>query len=866
MNEEVSSVLFCSFNKLINYSNKLKNKYQFVLVMPVNPYPFKGLSETEVEASRQKNGNNAAQQSGNSAWWEALKDTVLEPMFLLLVACTVIYFALHELSEGFFMLGAIVLVSAISFYQDSRSKKALEALKAFTQTSATVIRNNEVVELLSAEIVVGDVVIVSEGELIPVDGKLLQIHDFSVNESILTGEAFVVYKEVGSSDNNQVFQGSLVQSGQCVFETTAVGSKTRLGKIGSSMEQIGIEKTPLQLQIDNFVKKMAAVGTVIFLIIWGINFFQSRNFLGSLLKGLTIAMSVLPEEIPVAFATFMALGAWRLMQQGIIVKQTQTVEALGSATVICTDKTGTITENKMELYRVYVFKTNAVLSGIQWSQAPAIDLISTAMWASEPTPFDPMEKALHEAYRQVSVTDERSNFQLVHEYPLSGKPPMMTHVFKNEAGKRIIACKGAPEALIQHSKLSEAEKASIHQQIANFAAEGLRVLGVGIADFNEDRFPKNQEDFTFRFLGLVGFYDPPKHNIERVFKQFYEAGIQVKIITGDNSLTTLAIAKQAHFKNDFPPITGDELLQLRDDEIADRINKASIFTRMFPEAKLKIINILKANRQIVGMTGDGVNDGPALKAAHIGIAMGKRGSEIAKQASSLILVDDDFGKMVNAVAMGRKIYNNLKKAIQYIISIHIPIILTVALPLILGWVYPAIFTPVHVIFLEIIMGPTCSIVYENEPLEKNAMHRPPRMMSDTFLNLKELSISIVQGFAITLGTLFSYQYAVRQSYSEDLTRTMVFATLVVANIFLTLVNRSFYYSVFTSFQYKNNLLSGVIAITILVLGILVYVPLLASFFKLSPLSATQLGIAALTGFVTVIWFEGYKWGKRKKWF
>jgi Ca2+-transporting ATPase len=866
MNEEVYSWLFCIFNKLINYSNKLKNKYQFVLVMPVNPYPFKGLSEAEVEASRQENGNNATQQSGNNAWWEALKDTVLEPMFLLLVACTIIYFLLHELSEGFFMLGAIVLVSAISFYQDSRSKKALEALKAFTQTSVTAIRNNEVTELLSEEIVVGDVVVVSEGELIPVDGKLLQIHDFSVNESILTGEAFVVYKEVGSTDNNQVFQGSLVQSGQCVFETTAVGLNTRLGKIGASMAQIAVEKTPLQLQIDNFVKKMAAVGIVIFLIIWGINYFQSHDFLGSLLKGLTIAMSVLPEEIPVAFATFMALGAWRLMQKGIIVKQTQTVEALGSATVICTDKTGTITENKMELYRVYVFKTNSVLTKTEWKQqSPAIDLIGTSMWASEPTPFDPMEKALHEAYRQLSVTDERPNFRLVHEYPLSGKPPMMTHVFENKTGQRIIACKGAPEALIQYSKLNDEEKIHIHQKIADFAAEGLRVLGVGIADFNEGHFPENQEDFTFQFLGLVGFYDPPKHNIERVFKQFYDAGIQVKIITGDNSLTTLAIAKQAHFKNGFPPITGDELLQLRDDEIADRINKASIFTRMFPEAKLKIINTLKASHQIVGMTGDGVNDGPALKAAHIGISMGKRGSEIAKQASSLILVDDDFGKMVDAVAMGRKIYNNLKKAIQYIISIHIPIILTVALPLILGWVYPAIFTPVHVIFLEIIMGPTCSIVYENEPLEKNAMHRPPRMMSDTFLNLKELSISIVQGFAITMGTLFSYQYAVRQGYSEDLTRTMVFTTLVIANIFLTLVNRSFYYSVFTSFKYKNNLLTGVIAITILILALLVYVPLFASFFKLSPLSAPQLGIAAIAGFVTVIWFEGYKWGKRKKW-
>ncbi|MFN8348862.1 MAG: cation-translocating P-type ATPase [Spirosomataceae bacterium] len=833
--------------------------------MASNPYPFRGLSAEEAEVSRQRNGSNAPGLPSNSAWWEALKETVTEPMFLLLTACTVIYFLLNELSEGFFMLGAILLVSAISFYQDSRSKKALAALKAFTQASATVIRNNEVVELPSEELVVGDVVVVSEGELVPADGKLLQIHDFSVNESILTGEAFVVYKEVDSADNNRIFQGSLVQSGQGVFEITAVGSQTRLGKIGTSMAQIESEKTPLQVQIDRFVKKMAGIGALIFLTIWGINYDQSHDLLGSLLKGLTIAMSVLPEEIPVAFATFMALGAWRLMQQGIIVKQTQTVEALGSATVICTDKTGTITENKMELHRIFVFKTNAVLHEPEWTQPTAVELISTAMWASEPTPFDPMEKALHKAYHHLVTTDERSDFQLVHEYPLAGKPPMMTHVFENKTGKRIIACKGAPEALLQHSKLSHEEKGHIHQQIADFAAEGLRVLGVGIADSTEGSFPETQEEFTFRFLGLVGFYDPPKHNIERVFKQFYEAGIQVKIITGDNSLTALSIANRAHFKNNAPPLTGDELLKLSDQEIADKVKATNLFTRMFPEAKLKIINALKTNHQIVGMTGDGVNDGPALKAAHIGIAMGKRGSEIAKQASSLILVDDDFGKMVEAVAMGRKIYNNLKKAIQYIISIHIPIILTVALPLILGWVYPAVFTPVHVIFLEIIMGPTCSIVYENEPLEKNAMHRPPRPMSNTFLNLKELSVSILQGLMITLGTLFSYQYAVRQGYGEDLTRTMVFTTLVVANIFLTLVNRSFYYSVLTSFTYKNNLLSGVIVITILILALLVYVPVFASFFKLSPLSAAQSGIVILTGFVTVIWFEGYKWGKRKGW-
>ncbi len=840
-----------------------------------NPYPFKGLTSSQVIESRKKYGANTLQKTANNAWLESLKETVTEPMFILLVACTVIYFSTGAYSEGFFMLGAIILVSGISFYQDSRSKRALEALKAYSEPSANVIRNNEVIEILSEDIVMGDFVVVSEGELMPADGIVKQINDFSVNESILTGEAFAVNKEVESTENNQVFQGTSVASGQCVFETKAVGKDTNLGKIGASIDAIKTEKTPLQTQIDSFVKKMAAVGAVIFLIIWGINYYQSRDILNSLLKGLTIAMSVLPEEIPVAFASFMALGAWRLMKKGIIVKQTQTVEALGSATVICTDKTGTITENKMELHQVYVFKTDATCDSEHWTDEPTQELIETATFASETTPFDAMEKALHQAYSKITPADKRPHFKMIHEYPLSGTPPIMTHIFENTApssrdddkivkGQRIIACKGAIESILKYSTLNDADKVKIQDKVTLFANQGLRVLGVAKVENTNIDFPKTQQEFSFEFLGLVGFYDPPKHNIEKVFKKFYDAGIQVKIITGDSPLTTLAIAEQAHFRNTTPSVTGEELLKMSDTDMAKTVAETSIFTRMFPDAKLKVINILKSQNQIVGMTGDGVNDGPALKAAHIGIAMGKRGTEIAKQASSLILMNDDFGKMVDAVAMGRKIYNNLKKAIQYIISIHIPIILTVALPLILGWIYPAIFTPVHVIFLELIMGPTCSIVYENEPLEKNSMKQPPRPMSDTFLNLKELTISIIQGLVITVGTLFTYQYAVREGYDENLTRTMVFTTLVIANVFLTLVNRSFYYSVLTSFKNKNRLLVATIAVSLGLLLALVYVPLLASFFKLSPLNYEQMGISVLVGFVVVIWFEVYKWIKRRK--
>jgi len=827
-----------------------------------NPYPYQGLSREEVIASAKMYGYNSLDRSKSHPFLHAVKEVVTEPMFLLLVAAAIIYFILGERDEGIFMLCAILLVTAISIYQDSRSKKALKALKAYTRAQTSVIRDNTVINIPSVEVVLGDHLVVSEGEMIVADGKVLMTNDLSVNESILTGEAFPVTKDIHDPSHDTVFQGTIVLSGQCVFRATEIGINTRLGKIGTSIEEIRAEQSPLHIQIENFVKWMAGAGILIFLLILGVGFIRTGDFLDSLLKGLTIAMSVLPEEIPVAFATFMALGAFRLMKLGIIVKQTQTIETLGSATVLCTDKTGTITENRMALCKVYVFDEDKTVETGGWEGDGPAEVITAAMWASERVPFDPMEKALHNTYAANTIKDLRPLYPMVQEYPLSGKPPMMTHVFENASGERIIACKGAVEAIIQSSGLSETEKAHINRVAEQLSSEGLRVLGVGIVAKHPDILPDTQQEIAFRFLGMVCFYDPPKHNIAETFRQLYNAGIQVKIITGDTAATAAAIARQARFYSPEPPISGEELLRLSAADFDAVVLRTNIFTRIYPEVKLRIINSLKAQKHIVGMTGDGVNDGPALKAAHIGIAMGKRGSEIARQASSLILTDDDFGKMTDAVAMGRRIYYNLKKAIQYIISIHIPIILTVALPLILGWAYPTIFTPVHVIFLELIMGPTCSIVYENEPLEKNSMLLPPRPVAQPFLQWKELSISVLQGLIITAGTLLVYGYAVRAGHGEETTRTMVFSTLVLANIMLTLVNRSFYYSIFTTMWYRNNLLTGVIFTTLCLLMALIYIPVFSSFFKLTELNGQQLGIAIMVAAVSVTWFEGYKFIRR----
>jgi P-type Ca2+ transporter type 2C len=831
--------------------------------MSINNFNINGLNNEQVIIAREKYGHNKLQYKKENGFLDALKSLAKEPMLILLLVASSIYFISGDSGDGIFMLSAIVLVSTISLYQDSRSRNALEKLKNFTQPHCKVIRNGAVVEIKSEELVVGDSLMVEEGASIAADGQIVHSNDFSVNESILTGESFAVNKDKNTTENF-IYLGTSVAGGLAIANVTAIGNETRLGKIGKSIEEIKEEKTPLELQINNFVKKMVLVGAIIFLIVWAINYFQSHQLLDSLLKALTLAMSILPEEIPVAFTTFMALGAWRLMKLGIVVKQMKTVETLGSATVICTDKTGTITENKMSLAKLFVLATNKISTTVNINSVEEKELITLAMWASEPIAFDPMEVALHNAYKDAIKIDERAEYKMIHEYPLSGKPPMMTHIFENSADKRIIAAKGAPEALMNISNVDDKQKKQIEEAIKIITTDGYRVLAVGEATFEGNNFLATQQEYKFIFKGIVGFYDPPKKNINKVLEDFYAAGIAVKIITGDNAATTSAIAKQIAFKGYEKSISGDELMKLSDADLKVTVANTNIFTRMFPDAKLKIINALKANNEIVAMTGDGVNDGPALKAAHIGIAMGKKGTEIAKQAASLILADDDLSKMVDAVAMGRKIYANLKKAIQYIISIHIPIIFTVFIPLALGWIYPNIFTPAHIIFLELIMGPTCSIIYENEPLEANAMQQKPRPFSNTFFNWKELSTSIVQGLVITAGALIGYQYAVQQGYNESLTRTMVFTVLIAANIFLTLVNRSFYYSIFTTMKYKNNLVPLIIGITIGITALLLYVKPFAAFFGFEELNIEQIGISIAIGFVSVMWYEVIKLVKRKR--
>lgn len=546
-----------------------------------------------------------------------------------------------------------------------------------------------------------------EGNKVPADATILQEDDFSVNESVITGESLPVEKHE-TPGNNFIYQGSTINSGKCYAQVIATGNNTILGKLGKTVGTITAPKTLLQQQVNRFVKQLAFFGISAFVVIWLINYLKTGLPAQSLLFALTLAMASVPEEIPVAFSSFMALGAWHLSRLGIISRQPQTIENLGSVNVICLDKTGTITENKMTVKGIYDFEKDILIDpGNALNNSP---VLLHAMLASERNPFDEMEKAIEEAYRANAKDTKFDSLNKVYEYPLQGRPPMMTHVYEYQ-NFHLVAGKGAVERVMQVCKPDDKIVQKITGYTIELAKKGYRVLGVASAVHKQEEFPATQDEFNWKFEGLLFLYDPPRKNTASVLKQFKEAHIEVKLLTGDYPETAVNICQQVGINNYLKYVTGEQVMSLQEDELKKTVEETSLFARMFPEAKLKVVNTLKANGHIVAMTGDGVNDAPALKASDIGIAMGKKGTEMAKQAADLIITDDDLEKVVEAIKQGRKIFSNLKKAIRYIISIHIPIILTASLPLLLGWKYPNIFTPVHIIFLELIMGPTCSVFF-----------------------------------------------------------------------------------------------------------------------------------------------------------
>ncbi|GAB3826008.1 cation-translocating P-type ATPase [Hymenobacter jeollabukensis] len=815
-----------------------------------------GLAPAEVTARRRQFGRNTLVRADRGSRWLLVRRLLTEPMFVLLLLTAGLYLLMGSRAEALTVLSATVLVVGISLYQEVRSDKALQALQTLTQPRARVRRAGEWAEVAADEVVVGDVLTVTEGEQVVADGTLLEAHDLLLDESFLTGESLPVAKAAGGGE--ALYAGSAVVRGGAVVEVTAVGEHTRLGRIGGLIRQVEAPPTPLQRQVAGFVRRMALVGGLAFVLVWAYHWWDSGSLSHGLLHGLTLAMAILPEEIPAALAAFMALGAWRLMRRGLLVKQPQTVETLGSATIICVDKTGTLTQNQMALTQLYC-PGDAGPQPLAEVPAPAQrELLSYAMWASEPQPFDPMEQALHRAYAAAAEVDLRPAFQLVHEYPLGGQPPLMTRVFAGAAGQRVVAAKGAPEGILARCALAPVDLVAAQAALQAMAAAGLRVLGVARSQCPPADYPATQEGFAWEFVGLVGFSDPPKASTAAVLRAFYGAGIEVKMITGDNALTALSIARQVGMRRPEPLLTGSEVLALDEATLRRRVREVNLYARMVPEAKLRVIEALKADGEVVAMTGDGVNDAPALKAAHIGVAMGRRGTELARQAAALVLLDAELTGMVTAVELGRRIYQNLQKAVLYIVAIHVPLVLAVLVPSLLAGRFPVLLGPVHVIFLELLMGPTCSIVFENEPTEAGTLQEPPRPLNQPFLAWAQLGEGVGQGLVVAVGVLGLAYYALHAGLGEGLARTLLFVTLVLANVLLTLVSRSRRHSLRSTWRYANALLPVALGLGLLLLAACLLWPTGRQLFQLVPLNGPQLALCAAVAVGTTVWFEAYK--------
>lgn len=815
-----------------------------------------GLSSSEAAELLHQYGYNRIRSRRQKRLLHTLAGILREPMSLLLIVACLLYFVLGNTAEGILMAAAIALISAISVYQEVRSNHAVRALQEFTRPSVTVIRDGLQKSLPSSELVPGDVIVLEEGANVPADALIIQANDFSLNESVVTGESLPVIKNE-QPGNNVLYQGTLVNSGKCLARVSATGSETVLGKIGLSVEGYDTQKTILQKQVNKVVKNLALFGMAAFTAIFLVNYFHSGQFVVSLLFALTLAMSAIPEEIPVAFSSFFALGAYRLGRAGIITRKPQILENLGAVNVLCLDKTGTITENRMSLKILYDFKNDSLFEPAGTIPPQYERLLLYAALASEAEPFDAMEKAIIETYLRVEDASVYHRMEMVYEYPLEGRPPMMTHVYKN-GEEIVVAAKGAAERIFDVCHLDPATRVRVTTVLNNMSGKGYRVLGVASSAATLSHLPAQQNAFNWSFEGLLALYDPPRKEMPAFIRKLYEDGIEIKILTGDHAATASQIAGQIGIKDPMRCRNGEEIMQMDASTLEAVIKSTAVFARMFPEAKRKVIKALQSAGNVVAMTGDGVNDGPALKVADIGIAMGKKGSEIARQASDLILTEDNPSGFLQAISEGRRIYSNLLKAVRYILAIHIPILLTASLPVILGWRFPNIFTPVHVIFLELIMGPTCSIFFEREPVSEAELNAGPRNKDQGLFTRAELIMSIVQGLAIAAGTLLIYYLFMTRGYALEETRMAVFTTIICSNVFLTFTGRSAVHTIVQSLKFKNNLAIFVVLASVCFLLLLHLLPPVRSLFGLQPISTRNFLLCLATALVSVLWIELFK--------
>jgi len=828
-----------------------------------------GLTSTEAQARLREYGYNELPANQPRSVLAIAFEVVREPMFLLLIAAGTIYLLLGDVQEAMMLLFFVFVVLGITIYQESKTERVLEALRDLSSPRALVIRDGEKQRIAGREVVPQDFVMLTEGDRVPADSVLIYAKGMQVDESLLTGESVPVRKlagnvdapiaKPGGDDLPFLYSGSLVVQGQGMAIVRSTGINTEIGKIGKSLQSLQTEITPLQKQTRRLVRNLALIGLslcVLVVLLYGLS---RHDWLTGILAGITLAMATLPEEFPVVLTVFMAIGAWRISRQQVLTRRIPAIETLGSATVLCVDKTGTLTQNRMVVKQLYCEGQHLQITPERITLPENFHpLVEYSVLASEADPFDPMEKAFQELAELTLAGTEHlhRDWRLVHEYALSPQMLAMSHVWKAQhSDDYVVAAKGAPEAIMDLCHLSENERSELHKEIYRMADAGLRVLGVAHARFHGEQWPAIQHDFDFQMLGLIGLADPLRPDVPQAVSECRSAGIKVSMITGDYPGTARAIAGQAGL-GEISILSGDELDRLSDSELQQRIRSFNVFARIVPEQKLRLVQAYKAKGEIVAMTGDGVNDAPALKAAHIGIAMGKRGTDVAREASSLVLLQDDFGSIVHAVKLGRRIYDNLQKAMSYILAIHVPIAGLSLLPLLFG--LPQLFWPVHIVFLELIIDPTCSIVFEAEPEEQDIMQRIPRAPEATLFGGWTLGLSVMQGLIILIAVMLVYVFSLQQQFPTDEARALSFYTLVMANIGLILTNRSWSAGILGSLRTPNKALWWVVVSALLILALVTTVPYLKQLFHFGPMHFAALAIATMVVVVSIAAIEVMK--------
>jgi P-type Ca2+ transporter type 2C len=847
-----------------------------------------GLSEDEAARRLAAEGPNEIASAKPRSFLRSVWEVVKEPMLLLLVAAgTVnILISLQEpdrIKEALLLFVFVFVVIGITLYQERKTERALDALRDLSSPRALVIRDGVQRRIAGRDVVRGDLVLLSEGDRIPADIVLLDCSNVSVDESLLTGESVPVRKAAcrpgdprvmglpGGDGTPWAFSGTLVVKGQGIGEVVGVGQTTELGKIGAALSSVVTERTALQHDVDRLVRNLAIFGLTLAAVVIVVYGLTRGNWLEGTLAGITLAMAMLPEEFPVVFTVFLALGAWRVSKSNVLTRRMPAIEMLGSATVLCSDKTGTITQNRMTVREL---RCGGVSFVIDHTPVPEEfhEVVEYAVLASPIDPFDPMDTAFKELGDRFLAQTEHLHpgWSLVREYALSENLLALSHVWRSPGGgDYVIAAKGAPEAIADLCHLSAAECARLDSDVSAMADEGLRVLGVARAVFgHSDRLPEAQHDFVFELIGLVGLQDPIREDVPEAVASARAAGMRVVMITGDYPGTALAIAKDANLDTTCEVLTGPELEAMDDATLTERIDRIDVFARVVPEQKLRIVRALKARGEVVAMTGDGVNDAPALKAADIGIAMGQRGTDVAREASALVLTDDAFSSIVGAVRVGRRIFDNLKKAMAYILAVHVPIagmsLLPVLVPRLFGVQMPLVLMPVHIAFLELIIDPACSVVFEAEPEEVDIMDRPPRDPAVPLFSRRMIAISVAQGAAVLLAVIAVYLWSVLGGAAASDTRALTFVTLVAGNLGLIFVNRSWTHTVLGGLAGRNPALWWVAIGTAGALALLLAVPGARDLFQFSVLHPSDFGVALGAGVLSVVWFEIYKLVMRRR--